>query len=120
MDDYNGAAEAYAWIAAYEARMGRPASTYITLANNNMNDALSADTSVCIHYKAQTNWSASDPFGPCSANAAALENGSAETISLNHGDENAQPNTDPLGNQTKYRAQVIPYGLGLMTGLASA
>lgn len=121
MEEYTGAAGAYAWIGAYEARLGRSASTYITLANNNINDALSADTSICIHYKAQTNWLAGDPFGPCTADAAALANGSAETISLNHGDETATltPGAPP-GNQLLYRAQVIPYGLGLMTGVASA
>lgn len=121
MEEYGGAAGAYAWIAAYEARMGRPASTYVTLANNNINEALSPNTSICIHYKAQNFWPLNDFFGPCSANVAALANGTAETISLNHGYEFATltPGAPP-GHQLLYRAQVIPYGLGLITGIASA
>lgn len=121
MEEYGGAAGAYAWIAAYEARMARSATTYINMANTNIDAALSPNTSVCLHYKTQNFWPLNDFSGPCSANEAALANGTAETISLNHGYEfaNLTPGQPP-GNQLLYRAQVIPYGLGLMTGIASA
>jgi hypothetical protein len=103
MDDFTIGASGYAWIAAYKYKRGdSDAANYVNSAKNLINLALSLEESVCAHKIAQTTWSASDSRGPCTGTVADLQAGTAEVISLNHGQ------------------QTIGYGLGLLTSVSSA
>lgn len=102
MDEYAGAAAAFAWIAAYEYRRGRDASTYRSLAKQHLSATLS---SVCIHDA--TVFSINKTI-LCNGTPADLADGSAVTLSMNHA---------PDANQGP---QQIPYGFGLMPNVASA
>ena len=102
MDDYAVAASGLAWIAAYKYKRGDSGvSYYVTQATNAINSALSLDESVCA-YPSGTTFLPTSARGPCTATVDNLRAGTAETVSLNHGQQN------------------IPYGLGLMTSISSA
>jgi hypothetical protein len=99
MDSDSGAAAAYAWMAAYEYRRGRDASGNVRQATAYLHSSM---TDTCI-----VNLSTfyADPnYGRvlCNGTVEDLANGSAVTMSFNH------------------LVQNVPYGFGLMTGVASA
>lgn len=98
MDDYAGAASGNAWIAAYKYRRGD--SNVPTFQGRAEQYVRSAMAGVCIHNRAA--FDAGNHRTLCNATVADLENGTAETMSLNHGQ------------------QTIAYGFGLMTSIASA
>jgi hypothetical protein len=107
MDDLVGTASGYAWMAAYQAR--RPhrvadlGAAKRTLAENYLRAALTPVQSstdrahgICLRYTPLDGYS----YPLCNAPISALHNGTAQTISVNHG------------------RQKIHYGLGLMTSVA--
>lgn len=106
MDDYTMATAAFGWKAAYLRLTGRDWRASRTMTINNSKSALTSTAtppydSVCIRSKDQNksyewNW----PWrGYCNGTLAELANGTADVISMNH------------GNQTP------AYGLALITGL---
>jgi hypothetical protein len=94
MDSDSGAAAAFAWMAAYDYRRGRSTASHAALASSYIHSSL-MDT--CI-----VNLSTFNGQTLCNGSIADLTSGAGFTISLNHGFED------------------IPYGFGLMTGVASA
>jgi hypothetical protein len=100
MDDYAGAASAYAWIAAYKAKRGDyNTSTYQNNAVQQLHNAFSA---VCIHNP--VTFPTSDRLTLCNGTASDLKQlgGNSVTMNMNHGYEK------------------VPYGFGLMTSVSSA
>ena len=102
MDDFAGSAAAYAWMAAYKSRRNNPGHDTAADVQNardaaatKIHQALSA---VCIRMKPVEE----NRFPVCDGSVAALENQTAETLSVNGG------------------VQLIHYGFGLMTSVLSA
>jgi hypothetical protein len=101
MDDHSVAASAYAWVAAYEYLRGRYGSLYqgaVLSARAQIAATLSTADSVCINVPL-----AGDGCNGSPADLDASSGGQGRVVSLNSG-----------------RVNNIPYGLGLMTLLASA
>jgi hypothetical protein len=99
MDSDSGAAAAYAWMAAYDYRRGRSASNNVSQATTYLHSSM-ADT--CI---VNVSTFYAYPYNGrvlCNGTVAELASGSAVTMSFNH------------------LVEDIPYGFGLMTGVASA
>jgi hypothetical protein len=98
MDDYGLTASGFAWIAAYEARVGRDPHVYVERARRlltKMFEPMSVSGSVC-YYAVGSN-----PVS-CNGDPASIASGKVRIIGVGHGREN--PN----------------YGLGLMTAVASS
>ncbi len=98
MDDYGLTASGFAWIAAYEARVGRDPHVYIERARwllTKMFEPMSVSGSVCYYVVG------SNP-ARCDGDPAGIASGKVRIIGVGHGMEN--PN----------------YGLGLMTAVASS
>ena len=98
MDDFSVAASSFAWIAAYEYRRGRDKQPYAGLAAEMIARSLDSNESVCLHAP----YSSLSSPSACNATHQDLMTRKAVLISLNHGQ------------------QSIPYGFGLMTGVAAA
>ena len=94
MDSDSGAAAAYAWMAAYDYHRGRSPAYNAGLAASYIHASMMDN---CI-----VNLSTFTGDTLCNGSVADLTSGAGMTISLNHGFED------------------IPYGFGLMTGIASA
>ena len=98
MDDYGPTASGFAWIAAYEARVGRDSHVYIERARQlltKMFEPMWVSGSVCYYVVG------SNPVS-CKGDPAGIASGRVRIIGVGHGMEN--PN----------------YGLGLMTAVASS
>ena len=98
MDDYGLTASGFAWIAAYEARVGRDPQVYAERARQLMTkmfEPMSLSGSVCYYLVG------SNPVS-CNGDPAGIASGKVRIIGVGHGMEN--PN----------------YGLGLMTAVASS
>ena len=98
MDDYGLTASGFAWIAAYEARVGRDPHVYVERARRlltKMFEPMSVSGSVCYYVVG------SNPVS-CNGDPASIASGKVRIIGVGHGTEN--PN----------------YGLGLMTAVASS
>jgi hypothetical protein len=100
MDDYAGAASAYAWIAAYKAKRG-DANT-ATYQNNAVQQLHNAFSAVCIHNP--VTFPTGNRLTLCNGTASNLKQlgGNSVTMNMNHG------------------YQKLPYGFGLMTSVSSA
>jgi hypothetical protein len=100
MDDYAGAASAYAWIAAYKAKRGDSGTSAVQdKAISQLHNAFSA---VCIH----------DPVAFPNGNRLTLCNGSASTLK--------QVGGNSVTMNMNHGYEKIPYGFGLMTSVSSA
>ena len=103
MEDYALNASGWAWKAAYQRKTGRGAWQQAIWAREAITNALSPDRSVCIVPASMKNpgtyYNLTDR-GMCIGSVADLANG-AVPVGLHNGD-------------------AIPYGLGLMTAIASA
>lgn len=97
MDDYTLTASGFAWMGAYEARMGRNPQPYADRSRQLLGkvfEPMRASGSVCYYVVG------SNPI-QCDGDPAGLASGRVRIIGIGHGQEN--PN----------------YGLGLMAGVAS-
>jgi hypothetical protein len=101
MDDHTVAASGYAWIAAYEYQRGRYGGLYqsgVFGAQGQIAASLSTADSVCINV-----WSFGDGCNGSPSDLDPSLDGQGQVFSINHSTRNN-----------------IPYGLGLMTSVASA
>ncbi|MFL6235809.1 MAG: fascin domain-containing protein [Thermoanaerobaculia bacterium] len=101
MDDYTVTASGFAWRAAYQYYTGRNSYLDAQSARSNISLALSNDRSICVYLPYVTPPNPAPSRGPCTGNIWDLRLGNADALGLHNGD-------------------AIPYGLGLMTSIASA
>ena len=100
MDDYAIGASAFAWQAAYAKKRNRSSYTGLRdAANGAIDNALSEQASICLYIGTQPG--PVGTRGPCIGNVWDYRVGNAEALGLHGGD-------------------AMPYGVGLMTSIASA
>ncbi|MEA2605154.1 MAG: hypothetical protein QOF89_6146 [Acidobacteriota bacterium] len=104
MDDWAVAASGSAWAAAWKAARSRPATQVQAAANAAkaaIANAFNLTESVCAHRPGDPMPAIATSDGPCTGSVAELAAGTAVALGLHNGD-------------------AIPYGLGLITSIASA
>ena len=101
MDDYSVSAHGFAWLAAWRYFAFNYPFPYDAAAKSAISNSLNTTDSVCLHKDTVAPANPAPAAGPCTATVTDLTNGTAVAMGLHNGD-------------------AMPYGLGLMTSVASA
>jgi hypothetical protein len=101
MDDWAMVAHARGWQAAWKARTVGFPNVWAAQTNAAIAGALNITESICSHRQGDPLPNPAPATGPCTGSIADLDNGAATPVALHNGD-------------------AMPYGIGLMTGVASA
>ncbi|HYK01828.1 MAG TPA: hypothetical protein VE974_08730 [Thermoanaerobaculia bacterium] len=101
MDDWAMVAHARGWQAAWKTRTVGFPNVWAAQTNAAIAGALNITESICSHRQGDPLPNPAPATGPCTGSIADLDTGAATPVALHNGD-------------------AMPYGIGLMTGIASA
>jgi hypothetical protein len=101
MDDWAMVAHARGWQTAWKGRRSGFPNVWASQTNTAIASALNITESICSHRQGDPLPNPAPATGPCTGSIADLDTGAATPVALHNGD-------------------AMPYGIGLMTGIASA